>query len=121
MAFALRYANHSQGNSYAPSLVRDVIASDYRSQYERAVKNFAPQHSRGGHRPPPSRQAYNVKRTEQLRADWGKETAKHMSEALDLKETEDTLNQIEANKILTAATLLVTTTFCNKLPNNTNR
>jgi hypothetical protein len=96
--------------------VRDVVSRSPREQYELAVSNFVPQNpGRKGWHVTPARRQYNTKRTEQLRSTLGRETMKQVSEALDsklavgMKEIEDALNQIEANKTLVAVTTLVTT------------
>jgi hypothetical protein len=96
--------------------VRDVVNKSPREQYELAVQNFVPQNpGRKGWHVTPARRQYNTKRTEQLRSTRGRETMKQVTEALDsklavgMKEIEDALNQIEANKTLVAVTTLVTT------------
>jgi len=94
-----------EGEDQPPSLsVRDVVGRSYNESYVAARTNFVPQKARSGRRPIESRQAFNMKRTENLRITRGKDAMQQITESLDaklgmgLKEVEDALNQIEANK-----------------------
>jgi hypothetical protein len=96
--------------------MRDVDASNYREQYKGSHSNFTPTRGRGRYRGKvtPARRSY-IKQTDQLRQNKRKETMMEVKEALgtklgvDLKDTEDALNKIEATKTTNAITLLVTT------------
>jgi hypothetical protein len=109
------YTRGDDTNTVTPSRsIREVVGLPYDEGYEAARTSFVPAKGRGG-RVIPSRRSYNTKRTDSLRLSRGKESMRQLSEALDaklgvgLREVEDALNQIEANKMLKAVTLLVTT------------
>jgi hypothetical protein len=92
-----------------------VVGQDYRTQYSGSAELSVTQPGRKGWQVTPARRQYNIKRTDQLRRDRGKDTLAQVREALDaklgvgLKEVEEALNQIEANKTLTAVTMFITT------------
>lgn len=95
----------------------EVAQQNYDKQYEYAKENIstykkqtAPYKKQG-----PSRKSHNEQRTAQMRVTKGKEAMRSISEGLDakigvsLKELDDALNQIEANKTLVAITTIVST------------
>jgi hypothetical protein len=110
-----KYTRGEDDGGVPPTLsVIEVVGKPYNESYEAARTNFVL--ARGsGRRVTTARRAYNTKRTDSMRASREKESMRQIQEALDaklgvgLKEVEDALNQIEANKTLKAVTLLVTT------------
>jgi hypothetical protein len=92
-----------------------VVNSDYKSQYVGAAETAITQQGRRGWHVTPARRQHNIQRTNQHRLEKGKDTLSQIREGLDaklevgLEEVEDALNQIEANKTMTAVTFLLTT------------
>jgi hypothetical protein len=117
MAYNRRY-QHTRGedNTNVPPVhsLKDVVAMPWNQQYEAARASFGSQRYTG-RRVAAARRAYNTKRTDSLKSSRGKESMKQIQEGLDaklavgMKEVEDALNQIEANKTMKAVTILVTT------------
>jgi hypothetical protein len=112
-----RYSRGRVTNSNPPTLgIRDAVGLNYEETYEAARQHSAPTRGRSSTRlSTGGGPTYNIRRNESMRASRGRESMKQLTEALDakigvgLKEVEDALNQIVANKTLKAVTLLVTT------------
>lgn len=95
----------------------EVAQQSYDKQYEYAKDNISTYQKKTGpyKKQGPARRAHNETRTANMRTVKGRETLRSISEGLDakigvsLKELDDALNQIEANKTLVAITTIITT------------